>query len=88
MPSDDEQPLDPIRKRNADPADSERLQLYWYSQSIQKQPKKNYHCGSIRETNQLQLSSSKIHTTRRLLNHSFHYYKRIQTQNHWGTQWY
>ena len=28
----------------------------------------------IQETNQLQLSSSEIHITRQLLNHSFHYY--------------
>ena len=33
LPSDDdEQPHDPIRKRDVDPTDSERLQLYWYSQ--------------------------------------------------------
>ena len=31
----------------------------------------------IQETNQLQLSSSEIHITRQLLNHSFHYYNRI-----------
>ena len=32
MPSDDEQLCDPIRKRDVDPTDSERLQLYGYSQ--------------------------------------------------------
>ena len=38
--SDDEQPHDPIRKRDVDPTDSERLQLYWYSQKHSKETQK------------------------------------------------
>ena len=40
MPSDDEQPHDSIRKRDVDPTDSERLQLYWYSQNHSKATQK------------------------------------------------
>ena len=40
MPSDDEQPHDSIRKRDVDPTDSERLQLYWYSQKHSKATQK------------------------------------------------
>ena len=82
MPSDDEQPHDSIRKRDVDPTDSKRLQLYWYSQKHSKATQKELTLWfyTIQETNQLQLSSSEIHITRQLLNHSFHYYNRIQTQ--------
>ena len=44
MPSDDEQPHDPIRKRDVDLKDCNYSGIH---KSIQKQPKKNYHCGSI-----------------------------------------
>ena len=73
MPSDDEQPHDSIRKRDVDPTDSKRLQLYWYSQKHSKATQKELTLWfyTIQETNQLQLSSSEIHITRRLLNHSF-----------------
>ena len=88
MQSDDEQPHNSTRKRDVDPIDSERLQLYWYSQKHSKATQKELTLWfyTIQETNQLQLSSSEIHITRRLLNHSFHCYNRIQTQYHWGTQ--
>ena len=56
MPSDDEQPHDSIRKRDVDPTDSERLQLYWYSQNHSKATQKNYHCGSIQFKKQINYS--------------------------------
>lgn len=40
MPSDDEQQYDPIRKREVDPTDFERLQLFWYSQKHSKATQK------------------------------------------------
>ena len=63
MPSDDEQPHDSIRKRDVDPKDSERLQLYWYSQIIQKQPKKNYHCGSIPNSRNKAITAIQLRNT-------------------------
>ena len=80
MPSDDEQQHDPSRKRDVDPTDSERLQLYWYSQKHSKATQKElslWFYTKFKKQNQLQLSSSEIHATRRLLNHCFHHYKRI-----------
>ena len=40
IPSGDEQRYDSIRKRDVDPIDSERLQLYWYSQKHSKATQK------------------------------------------------
>ena len=40
MQSDDEQPHNSTRKRDVDPIDSERLQLYWYSQKHSKATQK------------------------------------------------
>ena len=60
MPSDDEQPHDSIRKRDVDPRDSERLQLY---KSTQKQPKKNYHCGSIPNSRNKSITAIQLRNT-------------------------
>ena len=46
MPSDDEQLRDPIPKRDVDPTDSERLQLYGYSHKHSKATQKIREPGS------------------------------------------
>ena len=53
MPSHDEQPHDPISKRDVDPTDFERLQLYWYLQKHSKATQKELSLVlyQIQETN-------------------------------------
>ena len=63
MPSHDEQPHDPISKQDVDPTDSEKLQLYWYSQKHSKATQKNYHCGSIPNSRNKSITAIQLRNT-------------------------
>ena len=60
MPSDDEQPHDSIRKRDVDPIDSERLQLYWYSQKHSKATQKELSLWFYTKQKQINYSYPEI----------------------------
>ena len=63
MPSDDEQPHDSIRKRDVDPTDSKDCNYIGIHKSIQKQPKKNYHCGSIPDSRNKSITAIQLRNT-------------------------